>query len=196
MSVLGELNDVLNRELLTEEEKKHKRLLIGNCSRCYESQARLPFDDDDSHIATFMEIHMRKHTCSCGGSIDKWIIINEFGIIVDVDIRTYRLAYQGAKRRPGRPPVIKKPERKDLKRLYVTEGKSIREVAAVLGCTKDTVSRTLQEHGIERRAGVKRSRLKEYRPAELRRRSRQEGAAKVAQELGVAVSTLRYYMKK
>jgi len=89
-----------------------------------------------------------------------------------------------------------KLERKDLERLYVTEEKSIREVAAVLGCTKDMVVRTLQEYGIERRAGIKRSRLKEYRPAELRRRSKQEGAAQVAQELGVAVSTLRYYMKK
>ena len=102
----------------------------------------------------------------------------------------------GFKRKRGKPSIGEKPSKPELKRLYVKESRSIREVAEILGCSKDMVYRGLQEYGIELRAGIRRSRLKEYRPEDLRRRSRQEGTAHVAQDLGVAISTLRDYMKK
>ena len=81
---------------LRRKQKKdtHKnRLLIGNCTKCWQSQYRFPFGEDDSAVPLIIELHSRKWTCSCGGSLDKWIIINEFGIIIDVDIKTYQYAY-------------------------------------------------------------------------------------------------------
>jgi len=37
----------------------------------------------------------------------------------------------------GKPAIGKKPAKKELKILYVKESKSIREVAKILGCSKD-----------------------------------------------------------
>jgi DNA invertase Pin-like site-specific DNA recombinase len=42
-----------------------------------------------------------------------------------------------------------KPSKSEMRRLYIKESKSIREVAEVLGCSKDMVYRTLGEYGIE-----------------------------------------------
>lgn len=76
-----------------ERKNRKDRLLIGNCTKCWQSQVRFPFGEDDSAVPIIIETHSREWTCSCGGSIDKWIIINEFGFIIDVDIETYRYAY-------------------------------------------------------------------------------------------------------
>ena len=76
------------------EKDTHKnRLLIGNCTKCWQSQFRFPFGEDDSAVPLVIEVLSREGSCSCGGSLDKWIIINEFGIIIDVDIKTYQYAY-------------------------------------------------------------------------------------------------------
>ena len=55
----------------------------------------------------------------------------------------------------GRPAFGKKPDKKSLKRLYVEESKSIREVTEVLRCSKDMVYRALKEYGIERKGKTK-----------------------------------------
>ena len=63
----------------------------------------------------------------------------------------------------GRPSVGKRPDKKKLKRLYIEESKSIREVAEVLGSSKDMVYRCLKEYGIELRPGFNRSKLRKYK---------------------------------
>jgi len=63
----------------------------------------------------------------------------------------------------GRSRFGKKPDKKNLKRLYIEESKSIREVAEVLGSSKDMVYRCLKEYGIELRPGFNRSKLRKYK---------------------------------
>jgi hypothetical protein len=55
----------------------------------------------------------------------------------------------GIGRKRGKPPLGSKPIKIVLQRLYVKEARSIREVADLLGCTKDMVARALKEYGIE-----------------------------------------------
>lgn len=102
----------------------------------------------------------------------------------------------GLKIKPGRPSQGKKPEKKELKRLYIKESKSIREVAEVLGCSKDMVYRALKEFGIERRPGIKRSRLRDYKPSYLIKEVKEKGSELVSRELGITTRTLRKYTKK
>jgi hypothetical protein len=59
--------------------------------------------------------------------------------------------------RRGKPPIGNKPGQRELRRLYVRESRSIREISGLLGCTKDIVYRALKEYGIEARKNVKRS---------------------------------------
>ena len=45
----------------------------------------------------------------------------------------------GLEAKKGKPAIGKRPEKAELKKLYVTESKSIREIAEILGCSKDMV---------------------------------------------------------
>jgi predicted DNA-binding protein (UPF0251 family) len=92
--------------------------------------------------------------------------------------------------RPAKP----RPARADLRRLYVEEGRALREVAAALGVSKDLVARALKEYGLKRRAGVKRSRLRLQDLADIRGKIETLGYARAAAALGVDVSTLRRFM--
>jgi DNA-binding CsgD family transcriptional regulator len=49
---------------------------------------------------------------------------------------------QAQKAKPGRPPSGHAPSKKDLLRLYVRGGKSIREIGETLNCSKDMVAMT------------------------------------------------------
>jgi len=95
----------------------------------------------------------------------------------------------------GRPAIGRKTDKKELKRLYVKEFKSIREVAEALRCTKDMVYRSLKEYGIPMRTNKRRSILRKYKLAELERGIRSKGIRGHARELGVDESTLRHYLK-
>lgn len=101
----------------------------------------------------------------------------------------------GMKVGKGRPPIGKKPDKKELKRLYIKESKSIREVAEVLRCSKDMIYRTLKEYGIKLRPGFNRSRLRKYKLSDLEKGVREKGVRGYAKELGVHENTLRYYLK-
>lgn len=46
-----------------------------------------------------------------------------------------------------------KPSISELKKLYLKESRSIREVAKILGCSKDMVYRSLRENEINLREG-------------------------------------------
>ena len=95
----------------------------------------------------------------------------------------------------GRPAVGKRPDKKDLKRLYVKESKSIREAAEELRCSKDTVYRALQEYGIPIRTNKRRSKLEKYKLSELEKGIRAKSIREYARELGVDESTLRHHLK-
>jgi len=97
--------------------------------------------------------------------------------------------------KPGRQSLGDKPDKNVLRRLYVRDSKSIREVAEILGCSKDMIYRSLKEYGIERRAKVKRSQLRAYKPSFLKRVIGKRGFRQVATELRVGITTLRDYMK-
>lgn len=97
----------------------------------------------------------------------------------------------------GRPGIGKKPLKKELQRLYIKESRSIRDVAKILGCSKDMVFDTLKEYGTERRnQGVKRSRLQDFKISFLEKEVRKKGVRGLARELEVHENTLRYYLKK
>lgn len=87
--------------------------------------------------------------------------------------------------------------KKELITMYLKEFRSIRDIAEILGCSKDRIYRALKEYGIERRKSVeKRSQLQDYDLSYLKREIRQKGFNKVAQEIGVHVTTLRRFLKK
>ncbi|MBA7617473.1 hypothetical protein ES703_24788 [subsurface metagenome] len=109
-----------------------------------------------------------------------------------------RIKYQeavGLEVKRGKPTKGKKPEKKELHRLYVKESKSIREVAEVLCCSKDMVYRALQEYGIERRAKTRRSQLRAHKLVYLKDEIEKKGYRQVAIELGAGVTTLRDYIR-
>jgi len=91
----------------------------------------------------------------------------------------------------GRP----KPDRKTLKRLYVDQGLSIRDIAAKLALHPHTVHYHLRRYGIETRTAAKRSTLRNYRTETLERGVKEKGLRGYAQELGVHENTLRHYLR-
>lgn len=109
-----------------------------------------------------------------------------------------RMPYKKAitqKVKPGRPSIGNKPDKTELIKLYIKEAKSIREIAEHLGCSKDMVYRSLEEHNIERRPGYNRSKLRIHDLAHLKREIKKKGYKEFALELGVDVSTLRKHIK-
>ena len=110
-----------------------------------------------------------------------------------------RIKYEeavGLKAKKGKPAIGKRPEKAELKKLYIEESKSIREIAEILGCSKDMVYRSLEEYQIERRPGYNRSKLRIYELAYLKREIKKKGHKEFALELGVDASTLRKHIKK
>lgn len=95
----------------------------------------------------------------------------------------------------GRPSSSKKPSKAELKRLYVKESKSIREIAYSLDCSKDMVHRALQEYGINRRSKTRRSQLRIYELDFLESEVSKKGYRQVVAELGIGVTTLRDYIR-
>ncbi len=92
--------------------------------------------------------------------------------------------------RPAKP----RPTRGELARLYVVEGRAVRDVAAVLGCSKDLIYRALAEYGLKRRPNAKRSKLRAHDPGVIRGKVETLGFLGAAEALGVDASTLRRFM--
>ena len=109
-----------------------------------------------------------------------------------------RLKYKeaiGLEAKKGKPAIGKRPEKAELKKLYIKESKSIREIAETLGCSKDMVYRSLGEYCIEVRPKTRRSQLRVYEMDYLRNEIKSKGYKQVAVELGVGVTTLRDYIR-
>jgi hypothetical protein len=109
-----------------------------------------------------------------------------------------RIKYQeaaGLEVKRGRPPAGPAPSKADLVRLYVNEGRSVRDVAAGLGCSKDAVHRGLRKFGIEIRTRARRSKLRTIPLRDLKAAVREKGIRGTARALGVDKSTLRHHLK-
>jgi hypothetical protein len=94
-----------------------------------------------------------------------------------------------------RPPAGPPPSKADLVRLYVKESRSVRDVAAALGCSKDAVHRALKQYGIAARSNASRSRLRTIPIRDLKAAIRDKGLRGAARDLGVDHSTLHHHLK-
>jgi len=101
----------------------------------------------------------------------------------------------GLEAKRGKPSKGKKPSKNKLKKLYVQESRSIREVADILGCSKDRVYRALKEYSIERSPKTRKSQLRVHSLKYLKDKIAKKGYKQAAIELGVGVTTLRDYMR-
>ena len=91
-----------------------------------------------------------------------------------------RIKYQeaaGLEVKRGRPPVGPTPSKADLVKLYVKEEQSVRDVAVVLGCSKDAVHRAMKQYGITARPNASRSRLRTISLHDLEAAIRDRGSA-------------------
>ena len=82
-----------------------------------------------------------------------------------------------------------------MQRLYVREGRTIREIAAALGCSRDMVHRALREHGIEARPVARRSKLQDIPLQKIEAEIAAQGLRGAARALGVDHSTLAQHLR-
>jgi len=109
-----------------------------------------------------------------------------------------RIKYQeavGLEVKRGRPPAGPAPTKDQLVKLYVKEERSVRDVAAVLGTTKDAVHRALRKYEISVRSNVSRSKLRTIPLQDLKAAVREKGLRGTARDLRVDHSTLRHHLK-
>ena len=109
-----------------------------------------------------------------------------------------RIKYQeaaGLVVKRGRPPAGPAPSKEDLVRLYVREGRAVRDVAGQLGTTKDMVHRKLKEYGIKVRSNAARSKLRTIADADLKAAIRAKGIRGTARDMGVDEGTIRHQLK-
>jgi transposase-like protein len=109
-----------------------------------------------------------------------------------------RIKYQeaiGLEVKRGRPPAGPPPSKADLVKLYIEEEKSVRDVAAALGCTKDMVHRRLKEFGIDARSCASRSKLRVIALDVLEAGVKADGVRGYALKLGVSMGTLYHHLK-
>jgi len=95
----------------------------------------------------------------------------------------------------GRPPAGPAPSKEDLVRLYVREGRAVRDVAGQLGTTKDMVHRKLKEYGIKVRSNAARSKLRTIADRDLKDAIRAKGIRGTARDMGVDEGTIRHQLK-
>jgi transposase-like protein len=109
-----------------------------------------------------------------------------------------RIKYQeaiGLEVKRGRPAVGLAPEKDRLTKLYVKEGRSIRDIAETLGCSKDIVHRRLKEFGIKARSNARRSKLRTIPLWDLKAAIRKKGIRGYARELKIDEGTVRHHLK-
>lgn len=99
------------------------------------------------------------------------------------------------KLKTGRPPSGKMPGKAILVRQYVKEGRSVRDVADAVGCSKDMIHRALKQYGIAIRSNARRSRLRDVNLALILADIKTKGIVATAKALGVDPATLRHHVK-
>lgn len=101
----------------------------------------------------------------------------------------------GLKMERGRPSIGKKPSKEELTKLYEYEGRSVRDIAGKLGCSKDMVFRCLKEYQINARTNARRSSLRNYDLIFLEEGIKTKGLRGFARELRIDKSTLLHHIK-
>jgi biotin operon repressor len=96
----------------------------------------------------------------------------------------------------GRPPAGPAPAKDQLVNLYVREGRSIRDIAAALGCSKDIVHKALKKYGIKVRKSAKRSRLIKLDQALLFGDIAEIGVDRTARKWSIPERTLKDYLAR
>ena len=99
------------------------------------------------------------------------------------------------KKKRGKSAIGNKPNKTYLKKLYINESKSIRQIAKVMGCSKDMVYRSLHEYEIQIRPNKRRSSLEKYDISLLEKEIKVKGIRGLARELRIDESTLRHHMR-
>lgn len=95
----------------------------------------------------------------------------------------------------GRPPAGTAPSKAALVKLYAKEERSVRDVAATLGCSKDAVYRALKQFKIDARSNASRSRLRTIPLTDLEVAIRDMGIRGFARELRISEGTIRHHLK-
>jgi transcriptional antiterminator len=91
--------------------------------------------------------------------------------------------------------VIRKLNKDEIERIYQQDQRSIREIAEMLGCSKDMVYRCLKEYGIKLRSNARRSSLRQYDLKYLEDGVKLKGLRGFARELRVDNSTLLHHIR-
>lgn len=103
----------------------------------------------------------------------------------------------GLEVRRGRPALsINESERALLHRLYILEGRSTREVAAIMKISEATVRRRLRTAGILLRSNAKRSRLRALDQARLFADIIEIGVDRTARKWGIPERTFKSYLAR
>lgn len=91
-------------------------------------------------------------------------------------------------------PRIERPSKAILEDLYISQGLSIRAIAAELGLSRDLIHSALREYGIKTRPTHRPSSLSQFPIERIRERVRMLGYKKAAQEYGVSLGALYHYI--
>jgi len=76
------------------------------------------------------------------------------------------------------------------------ENKSIREIANLLGWSKDKVHRLLKKYDIKRDKRIRKSKLSDITLEFLEKEFKTKSKKEVAKELGISIATLYNYLRK
>ena len=101
----------------------------------------------------------------------------------------------GIEAKKGKPAAGKKPEKTELKKLYLKESRSIRAVAKELNLHPDTVHYWLKKYGIQTRNKARKSQLVIIPLEEIEKNVRELGIRGYARELGISEGTVRHHLK-
>ena len=95
----------------------------------------------------------------------------------------------------GRQSIRRRPKKAELRMYYERQGKSVREIAEQLGCSKDMVFRCLKEYQIKARTNARRSSLRRYDLQYLEEGVKRQGLRGFARELRIDNSTLLHHIR-
>lgn len=86
--------------------------------------------------------------------------------------------------------------REILKALYLDRGYSVRDIAELLGWSKDRVFRLIESYDIKRDKRVRRPKVKDITLEYLERELKTKSKIQVAKELGISRATLYNYLDR
>jgi len=95
----------------------------------------------------------------------------------------------------GRPSAGPAPSKANLVKLYVKEERSVRDIAAALGCSKDAVHQAMKQYGIAARPNASRSKLRTISLRDIEAGIKAKGIRGLARDIGVDEGTIRHHLQ-